>query len=116
MIKTLNSILLISCTSIGAGMIALPCLCDKNGIILSIISLITCWFFMTYSSLFIMENSLWFRKKTNIINISNQVIGYNYKLFNSLIYLILLYSLICAYIYAYSCWIFFFLIIFIFIF
>ncbi|MDP2762976.1 MAG: aromatic amino acid transport family protein [Enterobacteriaceae bacterium] len=102
--KIISSILLISCTSIGGGILALPCATVQNGFFLSNILFIICWIFMTISSLFMLEVTLWFKKNTNIITMVDQILGFKWKIFISIIYILLLYSLISAYIYAYDNW------------
>lgn len=102
--KTLSGILLISCTSIGAGMLALPCATVKNGFLIANLIFILCWIFMTLSSFFILEITFWFKKKTNLLSIVNQILGYKWKLFTSILYTSLLYSLLSAYIFAYNKW------------
>lgn len=101
----LSSILLISCTSIGGGMLALPCATANNGFILSITNFIICWIFMTISALFMLEVTLWFKKNINIMTMVNQILGYKWKLFVYIIYILLLYSVMSAYIFAYDKWI-----------
>ena len=103
--KILSSIFLISCTSIGGGMLALPCITVHNGLLISSINFVLCWIFMTLSAFFLLEVTLWFRKKTNILTLVNQILGYKWKCVISIIYISLLYSLISAYIFAYSKWI-----------
>lgn len=60
---------------------------------------------MTLSSFLMLEITLWFKKNTNIISIINQILGYKWKIIVSIIYISLLYSLISAYILAYTKWI-----------
>jgi len=105
MFKIINSIFFISCTSIGAGIIALPCLTIYNGFILSSLMFSLCYIFMTLSALIMMETTFWFKKSTNTISIINQILGYKWKIITYIIYLLLLYSLIIAYIIAYTKWI-----------
>jgi tyrosine-specific transport protein len=102
--KILNCIFLISCTAIGAGMLALPCAVYKNGIILSVMIFILCWLFMTIGALSLLEVTFWFKKNTNIIIMVENFFGYKLKFFISIIYLSLLYALESAYITAYSKW------------
>ena len=104
MIKIISSIFFISCTSIGAGILALPCLTVYNGFLYSSITFITCYFFMTISAFLMLEATLWFKKNTNIISMINQILGYKWKIIVSIIYIALLYSLISAYILAYTKW------------
>jgi tyrosine-specific transport protein len=104
MIKITSSIFFISCTSIGAGILALPCLTVYNGFLYSTMIFTICYFFMTLSAFLMLELTFWFKKSTNIISIINQILGYKWKILVSIIYILLLYSLISAYIIAYTKW------------
>ncbi|CAB3976230.1 aromatic amino acid transport family protein [Candidatus Azoamicus ciliaticola] len=104
MIKIISSIFFISCTSIGAGILALPCLTVYNGFFYSTMVFIICYIFMTISAFLMLETTLWFKKNTNIISVINQILGYKWKVIASIIYISLLYSLISAYILAYTKW------------
>jgi tyrosine-specific transport protein len=59
---------------------------------------------MTISAFLMLETTLWFKKNTNIISAINQILGYKWKIIVSIIYISLLYSLISAYILAYTKW------------
>lgn len=56
--KTIGAILLVAGTCIGSGMIALPMVLAKLGIIPSIVLMITIWFIMYYTSLINLELNL----------------------------------------------------------
>lgn len=103
-LKTISSILLISSTAVGGGILALPCATVHNGYMLSNIIFVICWFFMTISSLYMLEVTLWFKNNINVSTMISQTLGFKWKVFLSIIYILLLYSLINAYILAYDKW------------
>lgn len=96
--KLLGSILLIVGTSIGAGMLALPIATAQIGFIGSVILLLICWFVMTAGAFLILEVNLWLPQKSNIISMAKATLGPFGQLIAWLTYLLLLYSLLCAYI------------------
>lgn len=96
--KLLGSILLIVGTSIGAGMLALPIATAQLGFIGSIILLLICWFVMTMGAFLILEVNLWLPQNSNLISMAKVTIGPLGQLVAWITYLLLLYSLLCAYI------------------
>lgn len=96
--KLLGSILLIVGTSIGAGMLALPIAAAELGFYGSLILLCACWFVMTMGALFILEVNLWLPNNSNIISMAKTTLGPLGQIISWLVYLLLLYSLLCAYI------------------
>lgn len=96
--KLLGSILLIIGTSIGAGMLALPIATAELGFGGSVILLIGCWFVMTAGALLILEVNLWLPQSSNLISMAKATTGPLGQILSWVTYLLLLYSLLCAYI------------------
>ena len=96
--KLIGSILLIVGTSIGAGMLALPIATAQLGFVGSLILLCGCWFVMTAGAFFILEVNLWLPQNSNLISMARATIGPWGQIIAWLNYLLLLYSLLCAYI------------------
>lgn len=96
--KLLGSILLIIGTSIGAGMLALPIATAELGYLGALILLFFCWFVMTASALLILEVNLWLPTNSNLISMARATIGPVGQMIAWCAYLLLLYSLLCAYI------------------
>jgi tyrosine-specific transport protein len=96
--KLLGSILLIVGTSIGAGMLALPLATAQLGFVGSLILLVSCWFVMTIGALLILEVNLWLPQNSNLISMAKATIGPIGQLVAWITYVLLLYSLLCAYI------------------
>lgn len=96
--KLIGSILLIVGTSVGAGMLALPIATAALGFWASVVLLIICWFVMTSGALLLLEANLWLPQNNNLISMAKETIGPVGQVIAWAMYLLLLYSLICAYI------------------
>ena len=95
-----GGILLISGTTIGAGMLALPVMTSFVGFFPSILIFSTCWLFMLLSAYFFLDVNLTFKEEANFISMVQKTIGNWGKILSWIIYLLLLYSLTAAYIAA----------------
>lgn len=95
--KLLGAILLISGTAIGAGMLALPVITAEYGFIPSFILFIITWLFMTFAALCMLEVNLWLPVSTNMISMSKATLGKTGQIIAWSTYLLLLYSLMAAY-------------------
>ncbi|TAK75733.1 MAG: tryptophan/tyrosine permease [Gammaproteobacteria bacterium] len=96
--KLLGSILLIVGTSIGAGMLGLPIATAQLGFTGSLLLLFACWFVMTAGALLLLEVNLWLPQSSNLISMAKVTIGPIGQLIAWVTFLLLLYSLLCAYI------------------
>src|SRR3990167_9873602 len=97
-LKLLGSILLIVGTSIGAGMLALPIATAQLGFLGSLGLLLLAWFVMVCGAFLILEVNLWLPQESNIISMAKVTIGPFGQLLAWVTYLLLLYSLLSAYI------------------
>ncbi len=96
--KVLGSALLIVGTSIGAGMLALPIATAQLGFWGAMGVLGLCWFVMTMSAFYLMEANLWLPMNSNIISMAKVTTGRFGQLAAWITYVLLLYSLLSAYI------------------
>ena len=96
--KLVGSILLIVGTSIGAGMLALPIATAALGFWGSLILLFGCWSVMTAGALLLLEVNLWLPQNSNLISMARATLGPFGQLVAWITYLLLLYSLLSAYI------------------
>lgn len=96
--KLIGSILLIVGTCIGAGMLALPIATAQVGFIGAVILLLFCWFIMAISAFLILEVNLRHAQNSNLITMAGATIGPIGQIISWITYLLLLYSLLCAYI------------------
>lgn len=98
MLKFIGGTLLIIGTSIGAGILALPVATAQSGFMDSTIMLFFCWAIMTLAALMILEVNLWFPEDSNMISMAKHTLGYPGEIIAWITYILLLYSLLCAYI------------------
>ena len=99
--KHLTSILLVSGTCIGAGMIALPMSLAKVGIITSVILMFLIWLYSYYTSLVIVELNLQTEEKNlSLEELCRKYSGKTAEIIGNLCVKLLCYSLIAAYIYG----------------
>lgn len=95
--RAVGSILMILGTSIGAGMLALPVVSAQENFLASSLYMILAWLVMTIGALSILEVNLWLKPATNFVSMARFTLGRIGQLVTWVIYLLLLYSLICAY-------------------
>jgi tyrosine-specific transport protein len=96
--RLLGGILLIGGTSVGAGMLALPVSTAFGGFIPSIIVFFICWAFMLLTAFFFLEVNLAIRGEPNLVSMAGKTLGTWGKSLSWVFYLLLLYSLLAAYI------------------
>jgi tyrosine-specific transport protein len=96
--KLIGGILLIVGTSIGGGMLALPVSTAAAGITNSIIFLIICWLVMTMGALLILEVNLRLPAGSNMVSMAKATLGLPGQIIAWITYLVLLYTLLAAYI------------------
>ena len=96
--RMVGGILLVSGTTIGAGMLALPISTAAAGFFPSITLLFICWVFMLASAFFFLDVNLAIRGEPNLISMAGKTLGVVGKAISWCFYLLLLYSLTAAYI------------------
>ncbi|OGV35087.1 MAG: tryptophan/tyrosine permease, partial [Legionellales bacterium RIFCSPHIGHO2_12_FULL_35_11] len=96
--RLIGGILLIVGTSIGGGMLALPVSLAAVGITNSIIFLFLCWLIMTSGALLVLEVNLSFPPGSNIITMAKATLGLPGQIIAWVTSLLLLYTLLSAYI------------------
>lgn len=95
--KIIGSIFLILGTCIGAGMLAIPIVTTPESFGLSVLLLFIAWLVMTIGAFAILEVNLCFKPGSNLISMAEATLGKLGKMITSFVYLLLMYSLICAY-------------------
>jgi tyrosine-specific transport protein len=95
--KLLGGILLVSGTTIGAAMLALPVATGLAGFLPSLFLLLVFWVYMTYTAFLMLEVNLWMPPETNLISMAKKTLGRWGETCSWIIYLFLLYSLTTAY-------------------
>ena len=96
--KLLGGILLVSGTTIGAGMLALPVCTGKAGFFPSLALFLAYWIYMTYTAFLMLEVNLWMGPEANLISMAKKTLGRWGESLSWVIYLFLLYALTTAYI------------------
>lgn len=96
--KLLGGVLLVVGTTIGAGMLALPVATAQLGFWGSSLLLITCWGIMTACAFLFLEVNLWFPPNSNLISMAGATLGKPGQAIAWVFYLVLLYSILSAYI------------------
>ncbi len=96
--KLIGGIFLVTGTAIGAGLLALPVATAESGFLPAILLLIVCWAAMTSSAFLILEACLWLPRQTNLISMAGKTLGATGKALTWLLYLLLCYALLAAYI------------------
>jgi len=96
--RFVGGILLVSGTSIGAGMLALPVISSFAGFLPSFALLAICWLFLFTTSLLLLDVNLACPGEVNLISMAGRTLGVGGKALCWVTYLLLLYSLTAAYI------------------
>lgn len=96
--KLVGGILLVVGTTIGAGMLALPVATAQLGFWGSLILLLGCWAVMTACAFLFLEVNLWLPANTNMVSMAGATLGKAGQAVTWVVYLVLLYSIISAYI------------------
>ena len=96
--KILGSILLIVGTTIGAGMLALPIATAQLGFVGSLVFLFVCWFAMTSCAFLLLEVNLSMPANSSLVTMARTTLGPAGQILSWVTFLLLLYSLLSAYI------------------
>lgn len=96
--KVIGGILLVSGTTIGAAMLALPVSTGLAGFFPSVALLLVCWIVMTYTAFLLLEVNLWLGENKNLISMAKATLGKWGEIISWVTYLFLLYALTTAYI------------------
>ncbi len=96
--KIIGGILLIVGTSIGGGMLALPMANAEAGFLPSSLALLMCWLLMTLGAFFILEVNLYLPSGKHMVSMAHETLGLPGLIITWISYLLLLYTLLAAYI------------------
>lgn len=92
-----GSIFLITGCCIGAGMIGLPIVTSLFGFFPSILVFFLAWAFMLSTGLLLLEATMWFQQKVNLLYMAENLLGKFGKYLSGGLFLFLFFSLIVAY-------------------
>lgn len=96
--KMIGGVLLVVGTTIGAGMLALPVATAELGFWGSLILLFVSWAIMTSCTFLFLEVNLWLPPNCNLVSMAGVTLGRWGQLLAWIVYLVLLYSILSAYI------------------
>lgn len=94
--RQLGGTLLVSGTSLGVGMLALPVATGEGGFLPSLLLYFLCWLFMLGTGLLILEACIWMPKDANLITLSHHLLGRTGKALCWVLYLFLFFCLMVA--------------------
>lgn len=95
--SALGAVLLIAGCCIGAGMIGLPVLSAAAGFMPSTLAMALSYLFTTATGLLLLEATLWFDQRVNLLSIAQYGLGKAGKYLAATLFLFLFYSLFVAY-------------------
>ncbi|NGX30891.1 MAG: Tyrosine-specific transport protein [Chlamydiae bacterium] len=95
--RAFGAIFLVAGTTIGAGMLAFPVMTGIAGFFPAIILFAIVWLFLTFSAFLFLEVNLCFPKDTNMVTMADKTLGKWGKYVCIVTYVLLLYSLVSAY-------------------
>jgi tyrosine-specific transport protein len=95
--RFIGALLLVAGTTIGAGMLALPVITGLAGFIPSLLLMVILWFFMLLTAFYLLEVNLRMKGETNFISMIHKTLGRPGEVVGWVSYLLLLYSLVAAY-------------------
>lgn len=96
-LRTLSASLLIAGTCIGGGMLALPISGSPVGFIPSLLVMLVCCVFMTFTGLMYLEATLWLKEKAHINTLSATLLGPLWRAACWITYLFICYASLVAY-------------------
>lgn len=95
--RLIGAILLVSGTTIGAGMLALPVITGLAGFIPSLLIMTGVWLFMMLTAFYFLEVNLRMKGESNLISMMSKTLGKPGEVVSWIAYLFLLYTLTSAY-------------------
>lgn len=93
----IGGICLVSGTSIGAGMLALPTVTGLAGFIPTLCLMLIFWAVLTYTAFLLLEVDLWMKEGSNLVTMAKNTLGPAGAFACWVVYLFLLYCLTTAY-------------------
>lgn len=95
--RLVGAILLVSGTTIGGGVLAMPVITGLSGFFPSLFWMTVIWLFMMVTAFYLLEVNLRLRGETNLISMTRTTLGKPGEFVAWIAYLLLLYALLSAY-------------------
>lgn len=96
--RIIGGTLIVAGTAIGAAMLALPILSANMGFFVSVVLMTVMWLLSLFSAFITVEIILYHGQNVSVPYLSGKYVGKSFKLFGSAALLVLLYSVLSAYI------------------
>lgn len=100
MFRQLGAIYIVLGTCVAAGLLGLPIVTADGSYLLTFLMVMSAWALMTVGAWCLLKVNLWLPPDNNFISMSEATLGKIAKAITWVVYLLLLYSLICAYLAA----------------
>ena len=97
MVKQFGAMYLILGTCVAAGMLGLPVVTAQGNYWLTSLMILSAWCLMTLGAWCLLQVNLWFSSGTNLLTMAKNTLGKTVQGITWVVYLMLLMSLICAY-------------------
>lgn len=98
--KQLGALYIILGTCIAAGLLGMPIVTASGTFGLTTLMIISAWILMSFGAWCLLQVNLWLPPESNMVSMAEATLGKTVKAITWVIYLALLYSLICAYLAA----------------
>ncbi len=95
--RLIGAILLVSGTTIGAGMLALPVTTGLAGFLPAVCIMLAIWLYMILTAYYLLEVNLRMPGESNLISMMGKTLGAGGQIVSWIVYLLLLYALMAAY-------------------
>ncbi len=95
--NVLKGALLISGTTIGAGMLGIPLVTVQSGFFPALLITFAVWLFMYITGLLFLEATLWMKEGSNILSMTERFLGKKGKVLAGMVFVLLYYCLMVAY-------------------
>ncbi|MCR9191946.1 MAG: hypothetical protein NXI01_04730 [Gammaproteobacteria bacterium] len=102
--KNFHAILMVTGTSIGTGILALPIPTSTAGFLPTILAFIIAWAFMTIAAFYILDVKMHYKGHYNLSSLIKLTLGQFGHYLSSSMILVLLYALLCTYMMACAAW------------
>ena len=95
--RLLGAILLIAGSTVGAGIIAMPVRTGQAGFIPTLATLFASWLFMNLTAMLLVEASLWYGPKANVLSMAGNTLGVYGRSISMALYLFIYAATLTAY-------------------
>ena len=102
--KIFNAVIMVTGTSVGSGILGLPIITSRAGLLPTMLAFLVAWVFMTVAAFYILDVKLQVKGTHNLSSLIKRTLGRPGQIVSSLMIVLLLYALLCTYMMAGSAW------------